>query len=306
MGWDGASKSAFQLYKGIWQLGSLFPIGTNVYNREWDILIVLDACRVDLMKEVVSEYDCFDRVDSIYSVGSHSAEWMENTFSDEYLEDINKTEYITANPHSRSALPLPMSEFKAADEVWRYGFDTGLGTIPPRIITDQTINASREGETEQVIAHYMQPHQPFIAGEEVFPGESMLMDEVTEDAGQDGEWSPGDIGRHNIWRMCRQGEISRSELWAPYRENLRLVLDEIVLVLNNVDAKVVVTADHGNAIGEWGMYGHPAGCLLPAVRKVPWIEATGTDTREYEPDDHSQSDERNDTDEILKSLGYLN
>lgn len=35
------------------------------------------------------------------------------------------------------------------------------------------------------------------------------------------------------------------------------------------DVRVVITADHGEAFGGWGAYGHPMGMMHPAVRRVP-------------------------------------
>lgn len=49
-----------------------------------------------------------------------------------------------------------------------------------------------------------------------------------------------------------------------------MVLDEVELFLNNINAnKVVISSDHGETFGELGFYGHPAGCPHPVVKKVP-------------------------------------
>jgi len=305
MGVEGASKSAFQLYKGLWRLGGLVPVGTNVYEHDWDVLAVVDACRYDLMTEVASEYDYIDEVDHRYSVGSHSMEWIEKTFTEEYSDAVRETAYVSANPHSRSALSVPPSELGQLDEAWRYGCDEEEGTVPPRVVTDRTIRAAREGNTDRVIAHYMQPHQPFIADETTFTETSPIEGDFADEP-DTGGWSPGDIGKHNVWRMYRRREVSRSELWEAYRDNLRLVLDDIELLLEGVDGTVVITADHGNALGEWRMYGHTYGFLHPSVRKVPWVPTEAEDTGEYVPDDHADREELDDNEEILRSLGYLN
>lgn len=46
-------------------------LGTNVFTRDWDLLVILDACRVDAMREVAGEYEFIQKVDSIRSVGAH-------------------------------------------------------------------------------------------------------------------------------------------------------------------------------------------------------------------------------------------
>ncbi|MFY4816478.1 hypothetical protein ACOJIV_27960, partial [Haloarcula sp. AONF1] len=77
-----------------------FYTGQNIYDFDWDILIVLDACRVDLLQSVSEEYEFIDGIDTINSVGTKTTEWMENTFIEGHKENIKKTGYITGNPNS--------------------------------------------------------------------------------------------------------------------------------------------------------------------------------------------------------------
>jgi len=111
----------------------------------------------------------------------------------------------------------------------------------------------------------------------------------------------------NVFVPLRKGEITRQEAWDSYIENLRLVLDELGVLLTNVDAdKVVITADHGEAFGEFGFYAHQIGCPLPMVRTVPWIETSATDTGNYQPKiDPDTTDNKNSLREHLSDLGYL-
>jgi hypothetical protein len=49
------------------------------------------------------------------------------------------------------------------------------------------------------------------------------------------------------------GDGDEEEIWESYIENLRYVLDHVEVLLENVDAEeVAISADHGNAKGEWG------------------------------------------------------
>jgi len=58
----------------------------------------------------------------------------------------------------------------------------------------------------------------------------------------------------------------------------------VELLLKNVDAEqVAITADHGEAFGEYGFYHHPVACPLSCVREVPWVETTATDTESLRP-----------------------
>lgn len=54
--------------KRIWD-----TIGSNIYNYQWDILIILDACRYDLFEQYVEKHDCQQHLidtRSMYSVAS--------------------------------------------------------------------------------------------------------------------------------------------------------------------------------------------------------------------------------------------
>jgi len=74
-----------------------------------------------------------------------------------------------------------------------------------------------------------------------------------------------------VWNRLEAGELGHDEVWAAYRENLKIVLEDIDILTDALDnERVLITADHGNALGEYGMYGHPGGLFLPATRRVPW------------------------------------
>jgi hypothetical protein len=148
-------------------------------------------------------------------------------------------------------------------------------------MTDRAVNVARSLDPNRLIVHYMQPHEPHI-GEEHGLGQSVFV-------------------------SLRKGEITREEAWNSYIENLRLVLDELEVLLTNTDAeKVIITADHGEAFGEFGFYAHQIGCPLPEVRTVPWIETTATDKESYEPEiEPGSTDQIESLEQHLSDLGYL-
>ena len=87
---------------------------------------------------------------------------------------------------------------------------------------------------------------------------------------------------------------------------LRWVLDDLELLLNNIDRnKVIITSDHGEAFGEYGIYMHHPGSLHPHVRNVPWSVTTATDNHEYQPDFNPESMSDRSVEDTLSALGYL-
>ncbi|EMA44816.1 hypothetical protein [Halococcus saccharolyticus] len=289
---DGLRDSTYELYAGAWRhLGWHVPRGVNVYDREWDVLIVLDACRVDLLREVADEYAFVSGVESVGSVGSMSEEWMVKTFTTEYAAETRETAYVTGNAFSAEVLDA--ADFQVLDEVWHYGWDDELGTVPPDPVTDRAIAVGREYAPDFLIVHYMQPHHPFVGTEGV---DSFAADPFGRDGGE------------TVVDALRKGKIDRETFWSAYRDTLRTVLDQVELLLRNLDADTVaITADHGDAIGEWGIYDHPAGCLHPVVKNVPWVKTSATDLGEYDPSitPQSSSASSENVEARLQQLGYL-
>ncbi len=287
-GFTGASESLYELYiGGLRRINSVYPRGTNVYERDWDLLILVDACRVDLIEEVAADYEFLDHPGEITSVGSSSLEWLERTFTEEYATEMSGTAYVTGNPFSYRV--LNPNDLLVLDEVWKYAWDNELGTIPARPLTDRAIATARENNPDRLIVHYMQPHLPSVP--------NPLSDGMNaETLGQGAGWE-------SPWKRLRRGEIDKETVWQAYHENLEYVLDDIELLLENIDAdRAVVSADHGNAAAEYGVYGHPR-VPLATIRQVPWYTTTGTDERTREPTLEPE-DSTADVEERLSALGY--
>lgn len=303
-------KSARGAFNGpYFTLTTRYPMGTNVYDRDWDLLIVLDACRVDALEAVAPEYDFIQSVDSIWSVGTASHEWLCKTFTREHLDEIRETVHITTNPfvpkvfddhtYPPETYSVPLmwpkwdvvdrDDFKEVINIHRHDYEDISSSPPPQSVTDYAIDAGRRTSFDRMILHYFQPHTPYIA--EAYEERRSLTD-VERDP----------------WQAVWDGIATKEEIEDLYMENLRYALDSIEVLLRNIDAeKVVITADHGDLFGEWGAWGHPEGFPHPDLKRVPWATATATDTGEYVPevDVEKQMGAKDDVERRLAELGYL-
>ncbi|NIB99455.1 hypothetical protein [Halobacterium sp. R2-5] len=309
-GFESFKFTAQELFHGLLSRGGYWVnYGDNFYDYEWDLLILLDACRWDLMEEVVDEYDFVEAHDNFMGHSSHSREWLHKTFmqndnsgvgklqvwkeimqdpdnidifkehySMKETEEIDETAYITWNFFAEM---LDGDQFDEYVPVGRAKWGDGTGILDPREITDRTIEVMREHSPERTIAHYMQPHTP-------------LRKEAEPDVSG------------SVWERIQRGEKDYDEAWSEYKDNLRWVMDDVELLLENVDAEtVVISADHGNVIGEWGCYGHRPYAPIPAVKRVPWIEATANDEGTYEPEiDDKEEANQEEIEDRLEALGY--
>jgi hypothetical protein len=267
--------------------------GVNVFDRDWDLCIVLDACRWDLMEAVEDEYEWFETTDTIWSVGATSPEWIERTFNWSDPAEHDGVAYVTWNGWS-SKSDCDLSNLAFVDEVWGYAWDDDRGMMPPSTMSDRTIAAMRREEVDHVIAHYMQPHVPFV--------ESDLTRDVTLDHHlYDGQ----EVTK--VWDRLKHEPSLRNEIWKEYKNNLRFVLDDIeAKILTNVDAeRAVITSDHGNGMGEFGQYGHSRRQHTKYHHLVPWYTFSCEDTGTYESKIRYKSADDAVADERLRELGYM-
>lgn len=299
-------------YNGLFfSLTSRYPLGTNIFERDWDLLIVLDACRVDALKAVEPEYDFIGEVSSIWSVGSSSHEWLCKTFIETYADQIAETVYLSSNPHTlptfgggkrppqKYVAPIMWAEWDVVDEnqfkllrqiQQDHDLDEFFDTLPPDIVTDHAIDVGRTVDADYMIAHYFQPHRPHIAAAYR-------------------EARPVNAIENHPWEAIQNGDATKHEVWENYLDNLRLALNSIERLLENIDAEtVVITADHGDLFGEFGQYGHPEGFIHPSLKKVPWVLTTATDKGTSTPHVNTKDKSRpsqSELNERLKQLGYL-
>jgi len=299
-------------------LNTRTTIGTNVFTRDWDVLILLDTCRVDALHEVAPEYDFIGGVNSIQSVGGRSPEWVAKTFVEEYEEAIQQTAYLSANVFAKPILDTKSPDASSlADKSFTYDLLDRIPTVdvdtlgkceylfeyesvgeegplghteggtPPRYVTDRGIDVARNGEFDRLILHYLQPHPPYMT-------RAIEQNRSLQKHERDWWGYLGDTG-------------DKETIWESYLAELRYALDEVEILLENLDAdRVAISADHGEAFGEYWEFGHKTGSIHPKVRNVPWVETTAEDTGSYEPkfDAPAQNNEEDNLSERLQALGY--
>ena len=311
-----------------WGVRNVHNPGTPIWAVDWDVLVIMDAGRVDLLPAVVDRgtdrgvVTGADSAGTFYSLASKSSDWLRRNFTEAYRDEIERTAYVTGNPFTaeagldddtaiinevkktgnmaiaernvpRTGRPNLGVEPAILDEVWKTEWDDDISTIRARPITDRAIATWRDRpeHVDRMIIHYMQPHGPFVNYPEL---------------GEYGDADDFGSGFGNLWYQAGK-TISPDRIWEAYRDNLEYVLEDVALLLDNLDADdVVLSADHGNAVGEFGVYGHPWDVVLPSIRRVPWIETSGVDTNSYEPDMEPATETvDSDIEDRLADLGYM-
>lgn len=229
------------------------PAGISVMEEDWDHLIVLDACRYDTFAEV----NWLDgELERATSPAASTYGWLTENFPG-YYDDVV---YVSGNPFVAESADIDVSEdidthrermptvagpdhFHDLVPVYMDEDAVEEGKVTPEAMAAAAEAAAEEHPDRRLIVHFVSPHDPYI-GEEV---RGRLPDLV--EAGVP-------------WPEIRRG----------YRDDLRRALDAVEDLLPALDGEVVITADHGELLGEYGgLYRHPPGVYLPELVEVPWF-----------------------------------
>jgi hypothetical protein len=227
----------------------------SIFSREWDVLILLDACRYDTYTDVFG-----DNVSQRVSLGCKTPEFIENTFSE---GDYTDTVYVTANPYFHKSEfveltgRLPSDVFHTVYHTYETSWNTRHNTVMPQGILDEATSAYKLFGDKRVVVHMMQPHYPFI-------GVNMTNEGIRPDLDHEKE---GD----SVWNLAEKGLVDRQKVVEAYKQNLGRIKPKLEEFSSELDGCVVVTSDHGNLLGENGLYGHNfEDSDAKSLRLVPW------------------------------------
>lgn len=283
-------------------LGRVDPLigGYNIYDEEWDLCVIIDACRADMFHEVADSYDWMvSESRTRRSVGAATRNWLRRTFTADRQDKMAQTDYVMGNAYAD--LILDADDFQTLDKVYEYAWDHEVGATPARAVTERGIDTARNGAGDRLIVHYLQPHFPSIPDH--------LGYNMNREAFRNHSLDEGGVEWDGVWPALENGEVTAERVWEAYRENLRYVLNEVELLLQNVDAEnAILSSDHGNAFGEWWAYGHPSGVFVPVNRNVPYVEVAANDEETIEPSlerhEAATEDSEEAVNERLAALGY--
>ncbi|PSP90498.1 hypothetical protein BRC90_00835 [Halobacteriales archaeon QS_4_69_34] len=258
----------------------------DVMAEAWDTLVILDACRYDALAAA----DALDAaVASQASPATTTLDWVRATFgSESYLDTV----YTTANGHYERYADSLDAELHAVEGVWQDGQEevNGQSVVTPGTVTRRALDMHDRYPRKRHIVHYVQPHAPFLGS----------LGERFPDVVRESEWSTDESVTPQLVRRA-------------YQQNLDLALNSVCELLSGIEGRVVISADHGELLGErvpplgLRQYGHPTGLYHPKLVTVPWaVVADGQrETVAETPDSDHRSDASDEAVcEHLRALGY--
>jgi hypothetical protein len=232
----------------------------DVMAADWDNLLILDACRYDLFESV---HTLPGDLRKVVSRGTGTDEFLKANVDGGEFPDVV---YLTANPH----LHFVDARFHDVWKLWETDWDDELDTVRPENIVERTLSAHERYPNKRLVSHFVQPHYPFIGetGRELEARDIEIRGFLEDTT--------------SIFQHLDNGTVKRERVWAAYRENLELTLPHVRRLIEALPGKTVVTSDHGNAFGEWGITGH-GGPKIPALVDVPWLTVDGADRKQVKP-----------------------
>lgn len=219
----------------------------DLFDRDFDNLIIIDACRHDLFEEVEG------KTDYRYSRGSNSQDFIRENFSE---GDFSDFVVITGNLFFEEDLFEETTGRKLYDvfhEVFKTfvtKWDEEEKTVKPDSIIEDLKVAQKLFPDKRKIVWFMQPHHPFIESDIQDTGMELGLDD-------------------KVWDRAKRREINEQELWKAYKDNLEYVLPHVDKASEILEGEDLLTSDHGNLVGKNGLYGHPERLNLKDLRKVP-------------------------------------
>ena len=293
--WEKAAKRRCLEVNSQWYSYYRDDSGFDVFQEDWDNLLIIDAARPDILREIApSDWS----IDIRRSPGTYSFEFMENSFLPGPHHD---TVYITANPH---AAKLPNDLFHATYNLLNSKWNDEKRTVLPEEVVDSTLSLASVYPNKRLLVHLMQPHFPFI-GELGRQLEHGGVEMHLSDNEQSEEPHPWD-------RRMFNRDIEHETLLKAFKENHEIALEHAEDIVDALDGKSIITADHANLLGERGfpipirMYGHPQNMHKRELIEVPWIEIPG-DRRDISADPPRSRNPLDDeiAKDRLQKLGYM-
>ena len=266
--------------------------GVDIMEEEWDTLILLDACRFD---DFAARNHLTGQLESRLSAGADSREFIQANFMGRELHDCV---YVTANPHVHlvddgvfhAVLDEPLSQW-----------DAEVQCVRPEVVTEAALRAHERFNDKRIIVHYMQPHDPPLG-----PTGDQLREEMRV-AG------PGeDPTGKRLFEAVASGDVSVERARKAYCETLDLALGEVETLLQAVEGRVVVSADHGEMFGEspypllGELYEHARHPRTEELCQVPWLVVEGESRRGITSSPPKENSFTTDPDieAKLEALGY--
>lgn len=275
-------------------------LAIDVMDQDWDNLILLDACRYDYFED---QNPIAGDLSSVISHGGSSWEFMKGNFVGQQFHD---TVYVTANPHTGK---LEDDVFHTVEPLYIDAWSDEHGTVLPEDVVRATLTTHERYPNKRLVVHFMQPHRPYL-------GEVEKELKCQHNIGGFNRYlaytdkAPSTV---SFSKLIQSGEVTVEKTQSAYRETLNIVLGQVERLVDRLPGKSVISADHGEMLGEQILpftppkFGHSHQYIRNEILyRIPWLEIPANERRKIITDEPTDADSGSSTDiqERLRALGY--
>ncbi|ARN57109.1 hypothetical protein STSP1_01504 [Sedimentisphaera salicampi] len=305
----------------------------RVLEEKWDYLIILDACRYDYFEKY---YKFFlpGELEKRRTPASNTPRWRDANFPD-YYEDVV---YISASPMMSTEGEVygynAKDHFRHIHEVWKELWDNNLGTVAPIPLVNKALEIIGDYSGKKFIIHLLQPHAPYIfsgvrgysSGDlsgkrKMLESENYSENKFLRRFFEKNKFKLRKLIRgHNqpdwvlrkilglapsgaMEAMWRKG--GTQTLRNEYEKNLIAALASVRIFAEKAEGETLVIADHGELLGENGMYGHPEDSGSEILMNVPCLKINSKELKKEGDSSQAEEDDQQTVADKLGQLGYM-
>ncbi len=251
----------------------------DILKQDWDILIILDACRYDMFKEVYKKYFNNYELKKAISPATWTMEWFNKIFGDRFFDEII---YISANwfinPIGEVSFKNRCSGRQSFDGRKHFFRVLNSKDIHPLSINKIFHKAYLRYPNKRFILHYWQPHRPYIT-----VGDNIKLKEEAKKTSPF-HYLKALIPTFCIWKAKRLLKVSptlkiekiffekgREGVIDVYKKEIELALRCIKILVDSINVNWLITSDHGERFYHPILWDH-GGRRDKEVTEVPWLE----------------------------------
>lgn len=262
----------------------------EIEKKNWDILIILDACRYDNFKTVYNDFFSGYDLKNKISPTTDTQLWVNSMFLNKHCSDII---YIT--PIVCIDVWLPKHSLFLIVKSWKKNWNSEYGIVMPDGTNKAFYDTIKSHPEKRYVIHYGQPHTPYINIVPDIPRtindtltriKSSIIKNVLFDVWSKIQFPDTWLWYINQFLMIKSKKSNNGYTYFDqvynlggwegirnaYINNLRYVLSYVKAIVDKYpDKNFVITADHGEYLGEDEKFGHK-GKKGKVINEVPWLE----------------------------------
>jgi len=220
-----------------------------IHRLKWNYLIILDACRYDYF----IKYWKYNKVYKVNSPASSTKQWLKIVFPDYYDCLLFSCNPFIGNKRFKNWDYNSFEHFRNViclwDKLWNKKFST--------VLPDDVYNYCITKAVPKSIIWFLQPHSPYIdLGIEKTPDDFRNWNKELNVI----DWSEDkNMDKYPI-----------EKIKGLYENNLKYVIPYVLKLTEILEKPIIITSDHGELLGEYGLIGHP-NIKKKELRNVPMV-----------------------------------